>query len=213
MIMEEKLLGRGSRPLYKDPLAIVIAVLCVIIFAWVLFSFRFVGIYVVGSSMEPTLSGAEKSYIAGGDYLYADSMAVPDYGDIVVVLKPNAKEYIIKRVIAIGGDAVYMEQGTVYISYGNSGTFTALKEDYVLEENNDPFLPQNTYRSKSDPLIVPKGSMFLLGDNRGNRHAYSLDSRTYGPFTYDEMVGVVPRWSISAKNFFTGLYTFVKFGV
>ena len=179
--MEEKLLGRGSRPLYKDPLAIVIAVLCVIIFAWVLFSFRFVGIYVVGSSMEPTLSGAEKSYVAGGDYLYADSMAVPDYGDIVVVLKPNAKEYIIKRVIALGGDAVYIEQ--------------------------------NTYRSKSDPLIVPKGSMFLLGDNRGNRHAYSLDSRTYGPFTYDEMVGVVPRWSISAKSFFTGLYTFVKFGV
>ena len=205
MTMRERLLGNQRPPLHKDPFAIFLAVIIFLFAAVALYSFRYVAIHVDGKSMLNTLED--------GDYLIADRWASADYGDIVVVLKPNAKEYIIKRVIALGGDAVYMEQGTVYISYGNSGAFTALKEDYVLEENNDPFLPQNTYRSKSDPLIVPKGSMFLLGDNRGNRHAYSLDSRTYGPFTYDEMVGVVPRWSISAKNFFTGLYTFVKFGV
>ena len=190
--MEERLLGRKSRPLNKDPLAIAAAVILVLVFGWLLFSFRFTGIYVVGSSMEPSLTGAP---------------------DIVVVVKPDSNEYIIKRVIALGGDAVYIDHGTVFVSYGNDGEFCALKEDYVLKENNDPFNKMNTYRSRSDPFVVPDGEMFVLGDNRGNEHAYSLDSRTYGSFSYDSMIGVVPQWSISCKSFFTAFYTFFRFGI
>lgn len=213
--MEERLLGRESRPLNKDPLAIAAAVILVLVFGWLLFSFRFTGIYVVGSSMEPSLTGApdNNSGLPGGDYLYADRMDMPDYSDIVVVVKPDSNEYIIKRVIALGGDAVYIDHGTVFVSYGNDGEFCALKEDYVLKENNDPFNKMNTYRSRSDPFVVPDGEMFVLGDNRGNEHAYSLDSRTYGSFSYDSMIGVVPQWSISCKSFFTAFYTFFRFGI
>ncbi len=209
---EERLLGRKRYALYKDPLAIFLAVVIFILLCGVLFFVRFVGIYVVGSSMSPTLTGAEHNYEKGGDYLYADTYAAPDYGDIVVVYKPDSdKDLLIKRVIALGGDAVYIDRGVVYVAYQNTENFVALEEDYVLAENNDPDLPQNTFRSAENPLIVGEGQMFLLGDNRGNSHAYSVDSRSYGTFGYDKLIGVVPRWAINMKSFFTSVYSFFAF--
>ena len=207
---EDRLLGRKRHTPYKDSLTIFLIIAALILLCSVLFAVRFVGIYVKGSSMSPTLTGAEDENGPGGDYLYADTYAMPDYGDIVVVKKSNTTT-LIKRVIAMGGDAVYIDHGTVFISYGNSGDFVALEEDYVLEENNDPDLPHNTYRSAEDPLIVGENQLFVLGDNRGNRYATSLDSRTYGTFSYDELIGVVPDWSVNMKGFFTAIYTFFAF--
>ena len=39
----------------------------------------------------------------------------------------------------------------------------------------------------SAPLTVPAGKYFLMGDNR----SYSADSRAFGPFTRDKLVGRV----------------------
>lgn len=219
--MGDRLLGQKRYAPYKDPLVIFCIIVAALLLFIGLFSMRYVGIYVNGSSMTPTLTGAPESSsgdtLPGGDYLYADTYALPDRGDIVVVLPENTSHYIIKRVIALGGDEIYMSRGVVYLKAAGTEEFVALKEDYVLSEQNDPDLPYNSYRSEDDPLVVPKGHMFVLGDNRGYRSGneiiFSNDSRRYGTFSYDSLVGVIADWSLAMKGFFSPIYNFLRFGV
>lgn len=172
------------------------------------------GIYVVGDSMSPGLTGAASRGVPGGDFLFVNKFDTPDYGDIVVLEKPYASpdsedKYVIKRVIALGGDKVYMEDGVVYVMYEGEEQYTALEEDYVLEENCDPLLPYNTYRSADDPMVVGEDEIFVLGDNRN----VSRDSRysEYGCFSYSQLAGVVTDWSLSLKGFITDIYTLFAF--
>lgn len=129
------------------------------------FSFIFRAATIDGSSMMNTLHHQDKVIITNFNY-------TPKRGDIVVVSRniensissqDTSEEPIIKRVIATGGETVDIdfETGTVYIDG------VALKEDY---------LGSPTYQ-KYDvefPLYIPKGCVFLLGDNRAD----SLDSRS-----------------------------------
>ena len=193
-------------------MVIILIILAFLLLIRVLFAYRYIGIYVVNSSMSPTLTGAESADVAGGDFLYADTQVLPGRGDIVVLSKPDSPdEYIIKRVIALGGDTVYMDGGVVYIKYGGEDEFVALEEDYVLSSNCDPYLPQNSLPSEYDAVTVPQNCMFVLGDNRNVSH----DSRygDYGCFSYSQLVGVITDWSYACKPFFTALYTFFTFGI
>lgn len=161
---------------------LVLAVACVVL----LFSLVARTSQVYGESMVPTLH--EKDMLMVSRLLYE-----PHYGDIVVVTKPNyLNETIIKRVIATEGQEVNIdfEQGVVFVNG------IALEEPYI----NEP-----TYRSFdiSFPLIVPKGQVFVMGDNRNK----SLDSRA-------SEIGLVDENYILGKAFvrflpfnaFGGLY-------
>lgn len=193
-------------------MVIILIILAFLLLIRVLFAYRYIGIYVVNSSMSPTLTGAESADVAGGDFLYADTQVLPGRGDIVVLSKPDSPdEYIIKRVIALGGDTVYMDGGVVYIKYGGEDEFVALEEDYVLSSNCDPYLPQNSLPSEYDAVTVPQNCMFVLGDNRNVSHDSRYDD--YGCFNYSQLVGVITDWSYACKPFFTALYTFFTFGV
>lgn len=193
-------------------MVIILIILAFLLLIRVLFAYRYIGIYVVNSSMSPTLTGAESADVAGGDFLYADTQVLPDRGDIVVLSKPySPDEYIIKRVIALGGDTVYIDGGVVYIKYGGEDEFVALEEDYVLSSNCDPYLPQNSLPSEYNAVTVPQNCMFVLGDNRNVSHDSRYDD--YGCFNYSQLVGVITDWSYACKPFFTALYTFFTFGV
>lgn len=193
-------------------MVIILIILAFLLLIRVLFAYRYIGIYVVNSSMSPTLTGAESADVAGGDFLYADTQVLPGRGDIVVLSKPDSPdEYIIKRVIALGGDTVYMDGGVVYIKYGGEDEFVALEEDYVLSSNCDPYLPQNSLPSEYNAVTVPQNCMFVLGDNRNVSHDSRYDD--YGCFNYSQLVGVITDWSYACKPFFTALYTFFTFGV
>lgn len=212
--MEDRLLGKKPYALYRDPLVIIFVILLFLLLCRILFAVRFMGIYVVGDSMSPGLTGAASRGVPGGDFLFVNKFDTPDYGDIVVLEKPYASpdsedRYVIKRVIALGGDKVYMEDGVVYVMYEGEEQYTALEEDYVLEENCDPLLPYNTYRSADDPMVVGEDEIFVLGDNRN----VSRDSRysEYGCFSYSQLAGVVTDWSLSLKGFITDIYTLFAF--
>lgn len=116
---------------------------------------------VQGHSMMPTLHSGERLLV--NKFIYR--LHGPRIGDIVVFLPPPAahttKDYI-KRVIATGGDTVSMRDGQVYI-------------DGKLQP--EPYLPQS-YRGVANfrAETVPKGDIFVLGDNRTN----SEDSRYFG---------------------------------
>jgi len=100
-------------------------------------------------------------------------------GDIVVV--DIGSEKVIKRIIGLPGDSIYCQEGKLYI---NDKLY---KENYTSSDTNDftkEYLNDDEY--------------FVMGDNR----AVSMDSRTFGPVSKKQILGV--------SNFV--LFPFNRFG-
>ena len=114
---------------------------------------------VEGSSMYPTLVNHERLVVDKLSYFVTD----PKKGEIVVFRFPKDQSRdFIKRVIAVGGDTVEMQQGKVFVN-GKQ-----LNETYIY--HNDP---KGKNISDYRKVVVPKDTIFVLGDNRNN----SEDSR------------------------------------
>ena len=100
------------------------------------------------------------------------------------VVEFNKVSYI-KRVIALPGEHIQIKEGKVYID-GEE-----LKEDYLSKGTQ-------THSSGGQfiDLIVPEGTVFVMGDNRGN----SGDSRMFGCIPYNKIEGkvVLRFWPLSA---------------
>lgn len=127
--------------------------------------FRIVG--VDGSSMLPTLNDGDMLVLSVMDDEYRR-------GDVIVVDR-TFDEPLIKRVIAVGGETITIDNdGNVYIN-GKK-----LQEDYIQGNT--------VLRDFSGAITVPRGSLFVMGDNR----TVSKDSRS------DE-VGLIPVSSVVGK--------------
>ena len=184
---------------------IIVFVIVVLLFE-VYFTINYSGIYVVHDSMRPTLTGAASDDVIGGDYIYIDKRAKPDYGDIVVVYH-SQEGYLIKRVIAFGGDRVKLVNGKLYIKYKGTTKFVQVDEPYILPEYSDENLPKNTFHRDDDGYLVLEGHFFLLGDHRN----VSYDSREMGSFPISNLDGVVTKWSLKHKSFCTAMHVYFKF--
>lgn len=146
-----------GRSLYEWVQALVCSVLAVVL----IFTFAIRLIGVDGQSMVPTLQN--------GDRLLVVNSLLDDHfrrGDIVVLRKASfLQEPIVKRIIATAGQTVDIDFAT--------GTVTVDGE--VLDE---PYVNELTFTEEGTgfPLTVPKGSVFVMGDNR-NRSTDSRDTR------------------------------------
>jgi len=120
-----------------------------------------------GISMEPTLHD--------GDALVVEKISAhfesPSVGDIVVAAAPDTGQPVVKRVVAVGGDSIGIEDG-VLIRNG-----VAVEEPYANEDQMGGYF--------WGPEVVPVGAVFLLGDNRLESH----DSRAYGAVPADSISG------------------------
>ena len=172
-------------------LAVIVAiVLCVAI----LFTQIFLGVQVIGSSMEPTLYE--------GDYLFVDTTASIHRGDIVVVeadMQDNIHdetvyEWIVKRVIGLPGDTLYAQNGILYRREDGEAEFSVVEEPYLDEADG--------WRGNIPQITVPDGQVYLLGDHR----SVSLDSREHGPQPLAQVVGVVSDWSLAMKEFLSATF-------
>ncbi|MFB7338377.1 signal peptidase I, partial [Streptomyces adustus] len=126
---------------------------------------------VESTSMEPTL--------LAGDHLLVDDRAYrdapPGRGDLVVF--DGSDGTLVKRVVAVAGDTVAIEDGVLEVDG------RAVEEPAV-----DPRTVDGMYFG---PARVPDGTVFVLGDNR--RH--SVDSRQFGPVPVTKVTGrVILRW-------------------
>ena len=120
-------------------------------------------------SMEPTLRDGAVVLIDKVTFHARE----PRRGDLVVTSDPRTGEPIVKRVVAIAGDSVGIDDGVLMLN----GKKVA--ENYIDNDNMEGFF--------FGPDVVPHGEVFLLGDNR----YISVDSRTFGPVTVDEVDGRV----------------------
>ncbi len=139
-----------------------------LVFVTLVFSFLFRLVGVDGSSMASTLKHGDRLMLVHSFY-------TPDYGDIVVVRR-DAGDPLIKRVIAMEGDtiAIDLESETVYLN------------GELLEE---PYLdgPTPALFGFTGPYTVPEGTVFVMGDNRSD----SMDSRhsNIGAIPLEDIMG------------------------
>ena len=147
--------------------------------------------YVKGASMEPNFYDHEYLVIDEISYRFSD----PQRGDIVVFKYPkDPKQYFIKRVVALPGEHIKIENGEIYL-VDTIGQPIKLNEGYLPDETRTE-LPLKGY---SD-VVLGEDEYFLLGDNRDQ----SLDSRIFGPVKKDFIVGKawVRAWPLNRISTF-----------
>lgn len=138
-----------------------------------LFTFLFRIVNVSGPSMLPTLKSGDRVVLQS--YFYH-----PQRGDVVVIT--HAAKYdepIIKRIIALENQEVNIDYktGTVYVDGAALDESAYIKNGITTQHSDFTF-----------PLTVPKGHVFVLGDNR----PVSNDSR------YSE-IGMIDMKNILGK--------------
>ena len=120
------------------------------------------------------------------------SIKPPARSDVVVFKYPrNPKQDYIKRVIGIEGDRIEIKDKLVYVNG------QLLNDTYGV--HSDPNINPSPPRDNYGPVIVPKNSLFMMGDNRDN----SADSRYWGFVDLKAVKGkaFMLYWSWDAKKF------------
>jgi signal peptidase I len=166
-------------------------ILAALVVAVVIKTFLIQAFWIPSSSMENTLQINDRVMVNKLAYQFGDLQR----GDVVVFDDPrlsdpheeslfeavsrNVGEAIglsvprsefIKRIIALPGERIEIKDNQVYI------------DGQMLEE---PYLKPGTAMPDFDPLVVPAGEMFVMGDNRNS----SQDSRFFGTVSTDTVVG------------------------
>jgi signal peptidase I len=123
-------------------------------------TFLYQPVRVEGTSMLPRLEDSDRLFI--NKFVY--HFTAIERGDVVVFHYPRdpEKSYI-KRVIALPGDTLRIDHGSVYVNG------TLVREPYVPRVYRDN-------RSVAE-MVIPADSYYMMGDHR----SISSDSRDFGP--------------------------------
>jgi signal peptidase I len=157
-----------QKSFFRDTLEIVFLALAL----YLVIQYAVQTVHVLGSSMYSTLHD--------NDLLVASKISYklhpPQRGDIIIFKPPNddVRDFI-KRVIAVPGDRLRIDHGTVYIN------------GQVLQE---PYLPErwtynNSWPATGQDYLLPPDHYFVMGDNRN----HSSDSRVFGPIDISSILG------------------------
>jgi signal peptidase I len=144
----------------------------------------------------PTLSSAERAVLPTADIRR---------GDIVVFKYPEDPERdFIKRVIGLPGETIELRDRRILVN------------GRAIEEPYAHYLPRpqgfagsepasDDVRVRYGPVVVPAGSVFVMGDNRDN----SQDSRYWGFLPKDNIKGkaLMIYWSFDSSQGGLNLFT------
>ncbi len=218
---EQRAAGSQKRqlPVWQESILLIVTAM---VMAVVVKTFFLQAFYIPSESMEPTMRPDDKILVQKVSYWTGDV----DRGDIVVFDDPGGwldaadsrrasngvqrgleavglfptGGHLIKRVVGVGGDSVQCcdDDGKVTVND------TPLDEPYLLDETVNRDQPFN--------IKVPKGYLFVMGDNRNN----SADSRAHlgdpggGFISQEAVVGKawVRVWPLGRAGFIGGSDTF-----
>ncbi len=137
-----------------------------------------------GTSMEPNFHDNET-------VIFSHRVTEFERFDVIILQEDSLSEpYLIKRVIGLPGEQVTIRHNEVYIN-GN-----LIEQNFIDQEQ------VKTYCYASSDLNtcsfnIPLDAYFVLGDNRDGQaltnapSGYSIDSRTIGPVSVDNIYGKV----------------------
>jgi signal peptidase I len=147
-----------------------------------------------GISMRPSFEGGQVLMINRAAYLHVEGTPLarvlpttpqgtsqyvfggPQRGDVAVFKAPPQPDTdYIKRVIGLPGDVILIQHGRVWVNG------EPLDEPYVQ------FPANYTFPADGQPLTVPDGNYFVLGDNRPE----SFDSHLGWLVPVDDLIGRV----------------------
>jgi signal peptidase I len=120
-------------------------------------------------------SGSMAPTLRPGDHVVVDKLAYrtgeAHRGQLAVLHEPGSGELVLKRIVAVAGDTVGIEDGELVVN-----------GRHPVEPYADPKSIDSEYFG---PVTVRRGTVFVLGDNRAN----SLDSRDFGLVPTADLVG------------------------
>ena len=126
-----------------------------------------------GASMDPTFET--------GQYLIVDELSYhlnnPQRGDVIILKYPiNPSVFFIKRIIALPGETLSMNNGEATIKNKDNPNGFKLNESYIIDKNKT---------SDTFDITLNSDEYFVMGDNR----PASSDSRIWGPLESKYIVG------------------------
>jgi signal peptidase I len=189
--------GRNRHPFREIVETVLVTLLIFLLVRAVIQNFK-----VEGDSMLPTLHSDQYLLVNKGLYFRYDANFLsrlfdaskpadwhylfhgPQRGDIVVFESPVEPKDFIKRVIAVEGERVEVKPDLsgADLPGADCGDCGVYVNGIQLDE---PYVKSNADYTV-EPIVVPPGSVFVLGDNRRN----SSDSHVWGPLEVDKIVGV-----------------------
>lgn len=206
--------GKGPREplLSRDSLVSLASAVAIFLFIRI---FLIAAFHIPSESMEPTLLVGDFLFVDELSYgahipfttLKMPGFTTPKRGSVVVYESPpqrcipntscpytpdDSTPIVVKRVVAVAGDTVYMRKGLVYINgIAQHQGFGAIT-DPLADNDSSPYFgwqhgfevrgsrfgepPPTPSHDDWGPLLVPPRHLLGLGDNRYR----SLDGRYYG---------------------------------
>lgn len=156
-----------------------------------------------GASMLPTLLDGDKVWVNKLAYdvkipfteISLTEVSDPRRGDIVIIDSKVADKRLVKRIVGIPGDTIYMQNNNLVINdvAADYEVLSTEGSSIIIQEH----LPEKKYRARLSrgylnrnnrsygPTVVPENQYFVLGDNRDN----SADSRIYSFVPREEIIG------------------------
>jgi signal peptidase I len=162
-------------------------------------------------SMEPTILVGDRIFVNRLAYglrvPFTHAWLVrwdsPDRGEVVIFASPTDGTRLVKRIIGLPGDTIELKNNALAIN-GTPVNYGTLDQDTIdqIDTLRQPALrfaaeqlgahnhavmatPAIPAQRAFDPITVPAGCYFVMGDNRDN----SRDSRSFGFVPEDTIVG------------------------
>lgn len=160
---------KNEKSMLRYVLELVEIVVVAFALSWLIRTFVIEARVIPTGSMLPTIQLEDRVIV---DKLFFKYFGKIQPGDVIVFHPPasaHSSDDFIKRLIAMSGDKVEIKNHTTYVND------QPLNEPYIKEPPKEDF----------GPVVVPEGSLFVMGDNRNN----SADSREWGFLPVENVTG------------------------